>query len=137
MARYFEPTPEQEQGWHAWVASRPPAVRAVAERFQPWELYRVKSSGHRVYVASFDEQDDGKVTLKVAVTGQFNAVAFERLVFGIEPDDLEPCELPAPEEVTGAAMTQDEVDQNIDALRVAARPDLWTWGPDGKAQRIQ
>lgn len=36
MARIFEPTPEQEAGLAEWLATRPPRIRAVAERFPPW-----------------------------------------------------------------------------------------------------
>jgi hypothetical protein len=101
---YGEPTAEQEAGWAAWVASRPPVVRAVAERFFPWKLYRLKSSGHRVTIHSFDEPEgETPVTLKVIVSGEFNLVAFERTVFGIAPDDLEECDLPDPDEPVGSA----------------------------------
>jgi hypothetical protein len=58
--------------------------------------------GRRVVVLSFDEQEDGSITLTVGVSGQFNALIFERSVFGIKPDELEPCEIPGPDEVTGA-----------------------------------
>ncbi len=102
-----EPTTEMEQDWAAWVAERPPTVRAVAERIRPWTLYRMKSSGHRVTVFSFDESEAG-VTLKVVVSAKYNLIAFERLVFGIDPDDLEDCELPGPGEPVGAHMTQEE-----------------------------
>lgn len=99
--RWMEPTQEQIEGYREWVASRPDNVRAVAEKFEPWSLYRLKSSGHRVTIASFDEGTDNTITLKVAVTGQFNRVVFERLVFGVSPDDLEPCELPLEGEPLG------------------------------------
>lgn len=135
MARVHEPTAEQEAGWAAWVAERPPAVRAVAERFDPWSLYRLKSSGHRVLIYSFDEADP--VTLTVDVLARYNQLAFERRVFGIPPDDLEPCEPPAADEPVGAALTQEEVGENLDAIRVAVRPDLWTMDADGRAVRKQ
>lgn len=99
--RYVEPTAEQLQGWKDWVADRPEEVRTVAERFDPWTLYRLKSSGHRVTVGAFDEEQDGKVTLRVNVTGEFNFVTFERSVFGVNPDDLEECDLPGPDETLG------------------------------------
>lgn len=108
MARYVDPTPEQEAGYREWLAERPAHVRAVAERFDPWSLYRLKSSGHRVTVYSFGEEAGGKVTLTVNVTGEFNVVSFARRVFGIDPDDLEPCELPAPDEPVGAVLVQEE-----------------------------
>jgi len=103
MARHIQPSPEQEREWKEWVAGRPEAVRAVAERFEPWTLYRMKSTGQRVFVMGFFDPDDaGKVLLSVGVTGEFNLVAFERKVFGIDPDDLVECDLPAPNEALGS-----------------------------------
>lgn len=137
MARIMEPTAEQETGYREWVASRPPTVRAVAERFEPWSLYRLKSSNHRVTIASFGEGQDGAVTLTVTVSGEFNLVMFERQVFGIKPEDLEPCDLPTDDEITGTMLSQQDAMDNIDAMRVMARPDLWVMGEDGKAVRKQ
>jgi hypothetical protein len=130
MARFTQPTKQQERGWRKWVKSRPPVVRAMAERFEPWSLYRMKSTGQRVTMCSFSE--DG--TLTVAVTGQFNHVMFDRQVFGVSPDDLEPCDLPV-DEMTGTVLTNDEVEANIDVMRVMVRPDLWTLDVNGKAVR--
>lgn len=90
MARIYDPTPQQEASWRKWVADRPLCVRAVAERFQPWNLYRMKDTGHRVTLVSFGE--DG--TMRVFVSAKFNLVAFERQVFGVDPDSLEECDLP-------------------------------------------
>jgi hypothetical protein len=99
----MQPSPEQEREWKEWVAGRPEAVRAVAERFEPWTLYRMKSTGQRVFVMGFFDADSaGKVLLSVGVTGEFNLVAFERKVFGIDPDDLMECDLPAPDEALGS-----------------------------------
>lgn len=124
MARFYEPTAEQETEYREWIKSRPAHVRAVAERFEPWSLYRMKSTGHRVTVYSFGEGDDGSVTLTVAVTGEFNAVVFERQVFGIDPDDLVPCELPSTDEPIGAALTQEEFEDNLPALRAMIGIDI-------------
>lgn len=132
----MDPTPEQLAGWHEWVASRPPAVRAVAERFDPWSLYRLKPKGHRVTLVSFGEAPDGTVTLTVNVSAEFNLVMFERQVFGVKPDDVEPCEVPTADEVTGALFTPEQATDHIDAIRVMVRPDLWTLDPTtGKAVR--
>jgi hypothetical protein len=118
MARFEEPTPQQKAGWREWVASRPPNVRAVAERFDPWSLYRLKPDGHRVTLYSLGEHEDGSVTVTVDVLGQFNLVPFERRVFGIPPGDLEPCDLPADGEPVGAVLTdEDEIDAFIDEVR--------------------
>jgi hypothetical protein len=95
MAGIYDPTPGQRAAWDGWVASRPACVRRVAERFNPWSLYRLRTTGQKVMLLSFSEEEDGRVTLTVNVTSEFNRVAFERRVFGIDPDDLEPCELPA------------------------------------------
>lgn len=126
-----KPNESQLRAWKKWVKARPPAVRAIAERLDPWTLYRLKPTGQRVTLVSIYE--DG--TVKVSITGQYNVIMFDRDVFGINPDDLEECDLPEPGEATGAVMTPQQVDENIDALRVATRPDLWTMSPDGKAVR--
>lgn len=136
MARTMEPTAEQLEGYRARVASRPDAVRAVAEQFEPWGLYRMKSTGHRVTVASFGEGEDGAVTLTVNVLAAYNFVTFERQVFGIDLADLEPCELPDRDEITGTVLSREQVIDNLDGLRLLARPDLWTRDPHtGKAVR--
>lgn len=100
---FREVTPEMEAGWAAWVAERPPAIRKVAERFTPWKLYRMKSTKQRVTVYSISDTptDPPVVTLTVNVTGEFNFVTHERQVFGIDPDDLEECDLPEPGERLG------------------------------------
>ncbi len=131
MARIAEPSKKQEAGWRRWVKSRPPTVRAIAGRFDPWSLYRMRPNGERVFLVSINE--DGTIT--VGISGRFNAVVMERNVFGIDPSDLEPCDLPGPDEVTGSLLTDSQVDDNIDALRVIVAPDLWVMGDDGKATR--
>jgi hypothetical protein len=133
MARFMEPTDKQERGWAKWVHEQPPKVRAIAKRFDPWTLYRLKTTNQRVILLSISENN----TITVAVTGQFNLVTHERQVFGINPDDLEPCDLPAEDEMVGSAMTDDEVEENIDVLRVMVRPDLWYLNAEGKAVRKQ
>ncbi len=131
MAHWMEPTDEAKQSWSDWVASRPDSVRKVAERLNPWTLYKLKSTGQRVTVYSFSE--DGTVT--VNVTGEFNLITFDRQVFGISPNDLEECDLPSSNEATGALITDEQVDDNIDLLRVTVRPDLWEMDAHGKAVR--
>ena len=106
-----QPEQAEIEGWETWVNSRPLKVSAVARQFNPWQLYRMKSTGHRVLVYSFDDPTSDPqlpVTLTVLVLGKFNKVAFERKVFGIPPEDLTPCELPGPEEEVGAALTDPE-----------------------------
>jgi hypothetical protein len=106
VSHWFEPTEKMKSEWAAWVATRPQPVRLMVEKhgFAPWKLYRLKSSNHRVTIYSFDEPSSGgPPTLKVDVSGAYNLVLFERMVFGIEPDDLEECDLPGPDEPVGSA----------------------------------
>lgn len=92
-SRVHEPTEAEEIAWREWVQSRPDAVRTAAERFDPWSLYTLKSTGQRVLLRSIFE--DG--TVSVVVSERFNGpLIMERKVFGIDPDDLEPCEWPLP-----------------------------------------
>ena len=117
MTQFTEPTPEQKSGWGQWVAERPDNVREVAERFDPWTLYRMKDTNQRVTLYSFREQPDGGVTLTVNITGQFNLIAFDRQVFGINPDDLEECDLPVEGEPLGEGLNEDEQLEYINARR--------------------
>lgn len=133
MANIIDPPQEAIAEWDKWAKHRPKVIKDLAKRFKPWELYRMKSTGHRVTLLSFSE--DG--TMRVNITAQYNLLVFERQVFGIDPDDLEPCDLPGPDEHVGVMMSGEDVDENIDALRVAVRPDLFVMGEDGKAVRKQ
>lgn len=135
MARFTEPAPEQEAAWSEWLSERPRDVQAVAARFEPWSLYKMLSTGHRVTLVSVNEAHGEPVTLTVAITGQFNALLHDRAVFGIDPDDLVPCDLPDPSEKLGAQMTREQVEDNIDAMRVLVRPDLWELDQHGIAVR--
>jgi len=119
MARIVEPTKKEQKEWDKWVKSRPDNVRAIAERFDPWSLYKMKT-GQRCTLYSFGEQEDGSVTLSVNITGQFNFTDFDRCVFGVYPDDLEPCDLPASDEMLGTILTNDsDIENYIDEIRPA------------------
>ena len=91
-------TPEQQAEWDAWVAGRPPIVRAMAARVAPNRLYRLRTTGQRVFPVAYSENG----TLRVYVSGGYNCVAFERHVFGIDPEDLTECDLPGPDEILGS-----------------------------------
>ena len=120
MARFDEPKPGEWETWQAWLAERPAHVRAVAERFDPWSLYRLRTTGHRVMIMSFCEHW-GRITVTVGVTAKFNRLLHERQVFGIDPADLEPCDLPRPDEPVGAMLTQAEVHANLEELEEIVR----------------
>jgi hypothetical protein len=118
MAYVVEPTGEMREEWGQWVASRPESVRRAIEEheLEPWKLYRIKSSGHRVVIHCFDEHQDGSVTIQVDVDRRFNFVTFERRVFGVAPGDLEECDLPAAGEPLGALLTHDEARAAVDGV---------------------
>jgi len=101
MANWFEPTEKQLKEFKDWVAKLPEHVRPIAERLPPWGLFRLKD-GHRVTVYCVSEHADGSISVCVDVTGRFNFVGFERRVFGIDPNDLTPCDLPDSREITGS-----------------------------------
>jgi hypothetical protein len=79
----------------------------------------MKSTGQRVLVrATTENPATGELTLLVEVSGQFNKVMVNVRVFGIDPDDLEPCALPGPDEELGATLqTQEEADAYFAAMR--------------------
>lgn len=129
MAEFANPSDKKRNEWRAWVAERPENVRVVAEKFPPWELFRLKTTDQRVVVGGFDEHDDGSVTLQVAVSSRFNFVVFERMVFGINPDDLEPCDLPKEGEIIGAVLTEDAdvetfIEENREDILAGKTPEL-------------
>lgn len=130
--RIVEPTKAQERAWRKWVGGLPPIARATAAKLDIWTLYRMKDTGQRATIAAI--QDDGKV--RVDITGQYNMVMFDRSVFGIDPGNLEPCDVPGILERTGVILSDDEVEANKDILRVIIRPDLFRLTEDGDAVRL-
>lgn len=111
MAKFTE---LDQEAWLGWVAERPPVIQDLCRRFPPDTLYRLKTSNHRVTIHSYSE--DG--TMTVSVRGEFNLVSFERNVFGVKPEDLEECDLPSPDDSTGAVLsTQQEIDEFIERIR--------------------
>lgn len=112
MARFMELDEEGKVEWAKWVAERPPIIQDLARRFPPGVLYLLKDTGKRVYIVSYDEEEDGGVSMKVAVDGRFNCVVMERTVFGIKPEDLTECDLPGPDEILGTL--GDMIDAGID-----------------------
>ena len=120
MAKIIEVSEEQEKAWDDWVSTRPQIIKDLCKRFPPYNLYRLKDSGHRVTLYSYF--DDG--TMIVNVSGKYNAVMFDRQVFGIKPEDLEECDLPGTDEVTGTVLTEEEdVKEFIDRMRPAILAD--------------
>lgn len=110
----WEPSEEQKKLWHEWLEARPERVRAVAQRFDPWTVYRLASTGQRAQFLGCDvgvlncrqsacsdacrlpaghpgEHDpDGRITVRVYVEHPGLGEISGRQVFGIDPDELAP-----------------------------------------------
>ena len=103
-----------KKGLEEWIATRPPIIQDLVKRFPPDRLYLLKTSNHRVTITAYSEGG----TLTVDVTGKYNRIIFDRQVFGINPDNLEECDLPSGDEDLGTMLTEEEdVDNYIDYLR--------------------
>jgi len=112
--RIIEWDEEQKKEWNEWVTSRPEVIQDLCRRFPPYNLYRLKTTGSRVTLYSYSE--DGTIT--VNITGEYNALMFDRQVFGIKPEDLEECDLPSEDERLGTILTKEEdVNAFIDIVR--------------------
>lgn len=120
MAKIIKWTEGQEKAWDSWVSTRPPIIKDLCKRFPPYKLYHLKSSGHRVTLHSYSENG----TITVNVSGEYNAVMFDRQVFGIKPEDLEECDMPRTDEAIGTVLTQEEdVKAFIDMVRPSVLAD--------------
>ena len=76
--------------WEEWVSTRPPVVQDLCRRYPPDRLYLLTPPGQRVTLVSYNENG----TVNVYVSAQWNCLVFEREVFGVDPNDLEECDLP-------------------------------------------
>lgn len=95
----------------AWIDERPEVIKAMAKKTPPNLLYLLRTTGQRVIIWSYAELG----TVSVVVSGRFNLIDFERKVFGINPNDLEECDLPAPGEPIGVLMNEEEAEASLRA----------------------
>src|SRR5215475_536539 len=112
MANWLEPTPAQESAWDEWVAARSPVARDICRKLKPWTLYRMKDTGQRCTFYSCEE--DGTIT--VNVTGRFNLMLYGRRVFGVDPETLEECSLPGPDEPLGEFLAPDQAPLRLPSI---------------------
>jgi CYTH domain-containing protein len=123
--------------WANWLKTRPASVRRLCERLPPDRLYRMKSTGQRVTLIAYSEND----TVRVNITGRYNLVSFDRQVFGVSADDLEECDLPPSDELIGTLLTQQEdIDALIESLRPPCEVHEYQWEPrmfGGEVQRCK
>ena len=96
-----------QSGLNEWLQGRPDCIIDMVKRYPPNVLYRMKSTGQRVTIIAYAE--DG--TVRVLVSGDYNAIIFDREVFGVNIEDLEECNLPDSNERLGTLLkTEEEID---------------------------
>ena len=81
MARFIEWNEEQRTAWNEWLASRPTVIRELAAKLPPDRLYRLKDTGQRGTIYSYNENG----TVALLIDGEFNRILFSRRVFGLQP----------------------------------------------------
>jgi hypothetical protein len=79
----------QQSPWHKALSEK---VRARVDAYPPTKKYRMKATGRIVTLVSYDEDKKGNCnTVTVEVSRDENPeLLFERDVFGVEFDELEP-----------------------------------------------
>ncbi len=86
MAELFELDDE----FYDWYNGRPDVIKAMIDKTPINRLYRLKTTGQIVFIFSYKEC--GTVTVTVPAEYNFPHLTTYN-VFGINPDDLEECEL--------------------------------------------
>ena len=81
----------------------------------------------------YDNND--KLSLTVSVLGKYNRIDFERDVFGIDPKELTPCDLPKADEPLGVYVPEEILPGYLDIIRLHIRPDLWERDANDKVVR--
>jgi hypothetical protein len=90
--------------WQSWVDSRPDLIKKMCEKYPPNRLYLYKPTRQRVTIYSYST--DG--TMTVVISGDFNAVIFERKMCVVVPEELEECDLPKKDELCGAVFEEEK-----------------------------
>jgi hypothetical protein len=86
------PTNGRDANYRAWLETRPPSVRAVAERVQPTGqilAYHIPPTDGVYTLKAISENEDGTVTLKM-LRWQLEGRLCVFEVFGIKPEDVVP-----------------------------------------------
>lgn len=101
MAKWIKWVSKQVEMWDEWMKERPPVIQEMIFKFnlRPDNLYKIKSTGQVVMLHSLSE--DSTVTVNILAdynTSKF-MMGFDRQVFGIDPADLEECDLPEGKEI--------------------------------------
>lgn len=60
----FSTDPDVELRWREWLASRPPEIRALAEKYPPGTRFNIH--GVTMYLVSYGEYGEGKTGLGIS-----------------------------------------------------------------------
>ena len=77
--------------FNEWLKDKPQSIKDLGDKLKPWAKYRVKVTGQRCIIKSYDENG----TVMVAVTGHddefldMKYLAQPIRVCGVKPDELE------------------------------------------------
>jgi hypothetical protein len=115
MARFMDPTPEEESNWAEGLVEYPDHIRQLAELADPWSLYRIKSTSELVIYHGIVEHPDGELTIGVMYVDPDKT----RKLWGrdVLVDDLEPCEPSGTdEEIEGIATAIDRGQRLISGI---------------------
>jgi hypothetical protein len=93
-----------QAGLNEWLQDRPDCIINMVKQYPPDVLYRMKSTGQRVTIVAYAENG----TVRVLVSGDFNAIILDREVFGVSLEDLEECDLPDSNERLGTLLKTEE-----------------------------
>ena len=74
MTKIIEWNETQQKEWNEWLSDRPESIKKLADKYPPYNLYKLKTSGQRVTMHSYWE--DG--TVSIWITGKFNLVMFDK-----------------------------------------------------------
>ena len=102
-----------EQELEDWLATRPPAVAAVARRFPPTTCYRSTENRGHYLIGSYEEPKCGGVTVKLIHGADSFLPGI--VVFGVDPETLISCDCgewnwPTPEQTL-------EIREQIERMR--------------------
>lgn len=101
-----------------WLAALPDVPRSVAAKYPPDLLYRMKT-GQRVVLRSYD--DDGTVSVFVDRFWNPLRIFADHAVFGVDPDELTPCD----DDELAAVEREAEEAAPVAGVMEAANEEFW------------
>ena len=82
-------TLENRAAWQEWLKTRPPKVKKVAEKLDPFQKFKVKTTGQIGRIVGFSESGNKVFVRMVALSGPPRPIPYPFEVFGMSADDFE------------------------------------------------